>query len=38
MTEESRNEMNSFMQDTIDMVKDKSDLTTRFKNTLKYAL
>ena len=38
MTEEGRNKMNSFMSDTIDMIRDKTNLRTRLVNTVKYTL
>ena len=38
MTEECRNKMSSFMSDTIDMIRDKTNLRMRLLNTVKYAL
>lgn len=38
MTEERRLEMNSFLQDTIRMIREKSSLKTRLVNTVRYAL
>ena len=38
MDEERRSEMKSFLGDTVDMIKEKSDLRTRIVNTFKYAL
>ena len=38
MTEDGRSEMNSFMTDTMKMVREKSDLRTRLMNTFRYAL
>lgn len=38
MTEDGRSEMNSFMTDTMNMIREKSDLKTRLVNTIKYAL
>ena len=38
MTAERKTEMNSFLQDTIGMIREKSDLRSRLVNTLKYAL
>ncbi len=38
MTEDRRNEMNSFMTDTMNMIKEKSDLKARIVNTFRYAL
>ena len=38
MTEDRRNEMNSFMTDTMNMIKEKSDLKSRIVNTFRYAL
>ena len=38
MTENGRNEMRSFLNDTITMITEKSDLKARLINTVKYAL
>ena len=38
MTEDRRSEMNSFMTDTMKMIREKSDLRTRLVNTFRYAL
>ena len=38
MTEDGRNEMDSFLKDTMSMVNERSDLNTKIVNTVKYAL
>lgn len=38
MTEDRRNEMKSFLGDTMDMIREKSDIKTRLVNTFRYAL
>ena len=38
MTEEKRSEMDSFLKDTMEMIREKSDLRMRIINTVKYAL
>lgn len=38
MTAERKTEMNFFLQDTIGMIREKSDLRSRLVNTVKYAL
>ena len=38
MTEEKRSEMDSFLKDTMEMIREKSNLRMRIINTVKYAL